>query len=477
MDQTIIARAKFLAKATKKHLDSAGADTTLSKCQEAVARALGYNDWHHLQRDRDRTRPASAAGMATDPQIATNLAGALALAGAVPRAMAVMAASAAVAGWTGRGRNTSDLNIKGDHQLLEKLIREAIEVRASDVHIEQRERSHAIYMRIDGVRRLMFEGERNTHDTLLAQLKLRAGMCAHMQGGAQDGHFEISLAGRSIDLRVATFRTANGEQAIIRIRDPHSLKAKLKDFGITRLDRWLSGIGNQTGMVLITGGVGSATREVVNATLRGLLEEGRAIYKPADGEFLMPITSRHTPEYRFISSIRQPQDARSNIIYAGELMNAEMAFNAVGAASAGNLVIATLHTASILSSISRLHDLGIKPHQLRDTLRAVMAKTLVRQTCRDCLGSGHSDGGTCRSCSGSGYRGRTMTSECHAFDTPTDVDAALELAGKKDLESVALPWVEMIDDAIIKAKAGQTTFDEVRRVFGSLADHRIAGDG
>lgn len=171
-----------------------------------------------------------------------------------------------------------------------------------------------------------------------------------------------------------------------------------------------------------------------------------------------------------------------DIMVLGEVRDADTARNAVKAAETGHLVIATLHTGSIVSSLSRLRDLGVPAYELRFILRSVLVQTLVRVVCKACDGEGHLGANVCKACGGLGYSDRTVVSECVSFDNFTDVDRVIGMteAGSEKRDQVftgAMPWKEMIDDGIDKMLAGITTSDELKRHFGSEFDLRMRTRG
>jgi general secretion pathway protein E len=165
----------------------------------------------------------------------------------------------------------------------------------------------------------------------------------------------------------------------------------------------------------------------------------------------------------------------------GEVRDQETARNAVQGADTGHMVFATLHTATIASSLTRLRALGVEPHEMRLILRGVLVQALVRTLCKVCEGTGTFEGHRCPNplCHGTGYGARTIISECTSFKSPEDVDECIALLNEQPTDAngkkqpVKMPWPSMIDDAIDKMVAGETTSNELKRIFGSELDDRL----
>lgn len=367
-------------------------------------------------------------------------------------------------------------------EMLDRLLNNALQRGASDVHIEPRGRSYSVFYRVLGERLLVHEGTLDEYNTIAAQLKDRSRMDLAERRIGQDGGFQLEQAGRFIDMRVATVATVEGEQVIIRILDPERVNPKLDNLGITRLTHWRRGISLQNGLCLVCGPTGSGKTTTLNASVRELDRFGKKIYTIEDPtEYRIPFVGQVSVNPQvgldFARGIRNFMRADPDVIVLGEVRDVETARNTVKAADTGHLVLATLHTGSIISSLSRLRDLEVDPHELRFILRSVLVQTLVRVICTGCGGSGQVDHSTCRACSGSGYSARTVVSECVSFTDPHEVDRVIAMTAAGSQVAGPMPWPEMIDDAIGVMETGRTSIDELRRVFGGLADERVLAKG
>jgi len=367
-------------------------------------------------------------------------------------------------------------------EMLDRLLYDALNQGASDVHIEPRGDSYAVFFRLLGERRLIHMGTIEEYNTIAAQIKDRGRMDLAERRIGQDGGFQLEHSGRFVDMRVATVATVDGEQVIVRILDPDAVNPSLDSLGITRINHWRRGITRQNGLCLICGPTGSGKTTTLNASIRELPRFSKKIYTVEDPvEYRIPYVGQVSinPQVGldFPKAIRNFMRADPDMIVLGEVRDADTARNAIKAADTGHLVMATLHTGSIVSALSRLRDLEVDAYELRYMLRAVLVQTLIRTICKACEGAGHVGSHICPSCRGTGYSARTVVSECQSFTDSAEVDRVIEMTSPGYKASGPMPWPEMIDDAIDVMARGDTSIDELRRVFGSLADERVLERG
>ena len=370
--------------------------------------------------------------------------------------------------------------------MLDRILRQAMKQFASDVHIEPHGASYSVFFRKLGVREHVFEGDIEEYQTVITQLKDRARMDIAERRIGQDGGFQVDNGGKYVDLRVATVATVEGEQAIIRILDPDRVSPTLNTLGITHVDHWRRGISRQNGLCLICGATGSGKTTTLNASIKELDRFGKKIYTAEDPvEYRIPfvgqVSMNPQVDLTFSRAIKNFMRADPDIIVLGEVRDADTARNAVKGADTGHLMLATLHTSSIISSLTRLRDLEVDSYELRYILRAVLVQTLVRTICGTCGGTGLYRGDPCPKCNGGGYAGRTIVSECYSFGDTDDVDKVIAYTSRdsKDRASSArdLPWPTIVDDALEKMIEGLTTSDELLRVFGAEAEDRFERRG
>jgi len=347
-----------------------------------------------------------------------------------------------------------------DNNLVERLLRTALQENCSDVHIVPRYNTYSVFYRHLGVRHLAHEGSLEEYNTLCARIKDLSRMDLAERRVPQDGGFQIEHEGKVVDLRVATVPTANSEQIVIRILDPDRVQPKLDGLGITNLKAWRKGVSRPEGLCLICGPTGSGKTTTLNASIKEMDRFGRAIYTIEDPvEYRLAFTGQVNINpavgLDFARAVRAFMRADPDVIVVGEVRDSETARNAVKAAETGHLVLATLHTGSIYGSVQRLRDLGVPQHELRYLLRTVLVQRLVRTICRQCTGKG------CTACFRTGYAGRTVVSECVYFPGEKQVTDMFE--GKTW-------WPSMLEDAVHKANSGITTKEEVIRIFGAEAE-------
>ena len=350
---------------------------------------------------------------------------------------------------------------------IDQLLATAIAKGASDIHIVPRPSSCSILFRMLGIRRLMYDVTLEQYQTIVAQIKDRAALDLAERRLPQDGRFEVRLEGRSVDLRVATVPSIDGEIVVVRILDAELVAPVLDRLGLSGVYEWREAVNLQNGLCLICGPTGSGKTTTLNATLREMDRLGKAIYSIEDPvEYRVSYTGQVSvnPAIKldFAQTVRAFMRADPDVIVLGEIRDEETAKIAVRAADTGHIVLATLHTGSVVGAIDRLRNLGVSPFDLANQLRVVMVQTLLRTVCPACRGAG------CTVCHDLGYGARTAASECAVFNDPAEVAAAVK--GQRS-------WPSLFEDATAKYKAGVTTAAELRRVFGAAADAVIGTGG
>lgn len=346
-----------------------------------------------------------------------------------------------------------------DPEGVETLLTQAAQAGASDIHIVPRRKSYSVFFRVNGVRQLMHEGALDHYATITAQIKDRAAMDLAERRVPQEGRFDLEIRGRSIDLRVATVPSVDGEILVLRVLDAERIQPVLDGLGITRVAEWRRAVDQRHGLCLICGPTGSGKTTTLTATIREIDRIGKAVYSIEDPveyrvAYAGQVSVNPTVNMDFAQVVRSFMRADPDVIVLGEVRDEETAKIAVRAADTGHMVLTTLHTGSILGAIDRLRHLGVTAHDIKNLLRCVMVQSLIRTVCPACHGAG------CESCFDSGYAGRTVVSECARFDGAASVVNAAK--GQRS-------WPTMLQDAIAKFHAGQTTGAEIRRVFGSEA--------
>lgn len=348
-----------------------------------------------------------------------------------------------------------------DQSILEKMLRKAIMFGASDIHIVPRRRTYSVFLRVLGVRHLDHEGDLEEYNKVASMIKDKSKMDLAERRVNQDGSYTIEYNGRYIDLRVATLPTKMGEAIIMRILDPSKTNVKLRNLGISNVGDWEKAITLADGIILICGTTGSGKTTTLTATLREMDRFGKAIYTAEDPveynqNYIGQVNINASVGLDYSSTVRAFMRSDPDIIVIGEIRDLDTARNAIKAAETGHLVIATMHTQSILGSISRLRDLGVAAHEIRYILRCVLAQKLVRTICKKCDGVG------CSVCLKTGYGSRTIVSECKYFSNDIEVQNLIERAKPT--------WKTLLENAYEKLENGETNLEELKRVFGYAAD-------
>jgi len=376
-------------------------------------------------------------------------------------------------------------------QLVNLLLTGAVREKASDIHIEPKEKYTKVRYRIDGV---LFESRKvpaKMHPAIVSRIKIMANLDISERRVPQDGKIAVLMGGRGIDLRISTLPTSHGEKVVIRILDSKSIMKGLDNCGMEPvvLERFSEQIDLPHGVLLVTGPTGSgksttlysALGQMDATTLNVSTVEDPVEY---DLETCNQIQTNEKAGLTFASALRSLLRQDPDIIMVGEIRDGETARIAVQAALTGHLVLSTLHTNDAPSTVSRLVNIGIEPYLVASSLNAVLAQRLVRRICPECIEkytvpqhlhkhviAANADpdklvhGAGCSQCRESGYQGRAGIFELMIID-----DMFRELINKDssgDSMRTAFAQSEypsLFDDGMEKVKQGITTIEEVLRV-------------
>ena len=375
------------------------------------------------------------------------------------------------------------------------LLERAIDLRASDIHIEPMRNGLSVRMRVDGLLRATPAPTHVLPQALISRIKILAGLNIAERRLPQDGAARLDVARLNIDARVATMPTLHGESAVIRLlpRDRGLLdiaKLGLRADDERKIRRF---IGLPNGMLVITGPTGSGKTTTLATMLSALNTPSNKILTiedPVEYEIAGVNQSQVKPAIglTFATALRAFVRHDPNVIMVGEVRDAETANIAVHAALTGHLVLTTLHTETAVAAVPRLLDLGVEGFLLRSTLRGVIGQRLVRVLCDRCkqrreLGSDDFEADPrfeacglvvgesvweprgCERCSGTGYRGRVgvfetleVIGDVRRLVGPGVDSSALDEAGRR------AGLTTMMDDAIAKCRQGITSVAEALRV-------------
>jgi type II secretory ATPase GspE/PulE/Tfp pilus assembly ATPase PilB-like protein len=384
-------------------------------------------------------------------------------------------------------------------RLVDSTIFDALNRRASDIHIETRDAEVVIKYRIDGVLQpAMKPIAKEHHATIISRIKVMAELDIAEKRVPQDGRFRVKIRGRSVDFRVSIMPSVHGEDAVIRILDKESLS---KQFASLRLDvlglddkelaRFRRFIREPYGMVLVTGPTGSGKTTTLYAALSEIKSEEDKIVTIEDPvEYqLKGITQIPVNEKKgltFARGLRSILRHDPDKIMVGEIRDAETADIAIQSALTGHLVFTTVHANNVIDVLGRFLNMKIEPYNFVSALNCVQAQRLVRTICGQCkrkvkaspellVESGLDpavygetwfyEGAGCLDCGGTGYKGRTAI--CELLDV-TDKVREMILARRSSAEIKRTAredgMVFLRESAVSKALAGKTTLHEINKV-------------
>ncbi|WP_340676973.1 ATPase, T2SS/T4P/T4SS family [Paraglaciecola sp.] len=387
-------------------------------------------------------------------------------------------------------------------RLLQSIFEDALQTKASDIHIEPDENQLRIRMRVDGVLQENVIQEKNIASALVLRLKLMSGLDISEKRLPQDGRTSMRIKGHAIDVRVSTMPIQNGESVVMRLLDQSAGLLTLDQTGMpaSLLRRFRSLLKRPHGMILVTGPTGSGKTTTLYGALSELNQPSTKIITVEDPvEYRLPrinqVQTNNKIGLTFASVLRTTLRQDPDIIMVGEMRDQETAEIGLRGALTGHLVLSTLHTNDAISSAVRLLDMGAPGYLVASSLRAIVAQRLVRKICENCkeshpLGSDEllwlsnlddnlagisfKRGKGCSNCSKTGYKGRlgvfellemteNMMTALKTNNTAMFAEAAVSSPGFVPLAKVALTY----------AKMGITSVDEVLKLIEMVADDRI----
>jgi type II secretory ATPase GspE/PulE/Tfp pilus assembly ATPase PilB-like protein len=380
-------------------------------------------------------------------------------------------------------------------KLTNLILRDAVVQNASDIHIEPGAKGGTVRFRVDGVMREYMKLPMVALNRVVSRIKVLGRLDIADRLRPQDGRSRISIEGRFVDLRISTVNTRDSEKAVIRILKPESTK-RLEEVGITprELARLRQLLNCRDGILIVTGPTGSGKTTTMYSAIRELATGDvniSTVEDPVEYE-LAGITQIQVDTKRgvtFANSLRALLRQDPDIIFVGEIRDAETAGIAAQAAMTGHLVLATLHTNDAMGAVARLSDLGLDRQTIATTLRGVLAQRLIRRMCPDCaqpisemteeeqvLSQRYdvaplSRAVGCKRCGSSGYRGRIPLIEV-AVITPTmsDMIASGATAGTLQRAAMRQGMAQLRDVAIARVRRGETTLQEIERVIGDTVE-------
>ncbi|MGC5326604.1 GspE/PulE family protein [Brevibacillus sp. SYSU BS000544] len=380
-------------------------------------------------------------------------------------------------------------------RLVNQMFEQAVQFRASDIHIDPQEDGIRIRFRVDGVLRTERVLPRHMVGILTARLKIMANLNIAERRIPQDGRIQLQIAYKEIDVRVSSLPTIYGEKIVMRLLDISNALIDIDKLGLTNrnLGFFRDLINRPNGILLVTGPTGSGKSTTLYAALNHLNDESVNIITVEDPvEYqLEGINQVHVNEaigMSFASALRSILRQDPDIVMVGEIRDKETAEIAIRAALTGHLVLSTLHTNDAVSSITRLVDMGIPPFLLSSSINGVLAQRLVRRICKDCKTEYTATeqekalfaqrglkvetlwkGTGCGMCNMTGYRGRLAVHEVFRVDDLLRNMMTQRLpATEYKKHAMKQGMILLFDDGLLKVKQGLTTMDEIYRI--AIAD-------
>ncbi len=378
-------------------------------------------------------------------------------------------------------------------RLVGRMIREALEARASDVHVECHASRVVIRFRVDGLLREVAEHPAHLAAPLISRLKIMANLDIAEKRKPQDGRIELEVEARPIDIRVSVLPGSHGESVVLRLLDRTGAVLDLAQLGFSEDDRaWFDKIIRRpNGIVLVTGPTGSGKTTTLYSALSELNRPDVKIITAEDPvEYHIPGINQVQVNKRFDLTfariLRSMLRCAPNMILVGEIRDLETANVAIQASLTGHLVFSTLHTNDATSALTRLADIGVKPFLVSSAVQAVIAQRLSRRLCpscreayaptgeeRDLLGLPPGSGDEpfyrpkgCAACEGTGYFGRVGLFEL--FELDADLRERVYRGGR--LSEIRREAIEsgclrsLLADGARKVQAGVTSAAEVLRI-------------
>ena len=373
------------------------------------------------------------------------------------------------------------------------LIAQAINDRASDIHVEPGEKQLTVRFRIDGVLHEMQKADRSIQDGIISRLKIMSAIDIAEKRKPQDGRLSVTHEGRSVDLRVATLPTVWGEKIVMRILDNTGQTMTMRDLLFSGVNdrRFRESIMKPHGMILVTGPTGSGKSTTLYTALRAVANTRINVITVEDPvEYRIPginqVQVNNRAGLTFSSALRSILRSDPDVVLVGEIRDQETATISIEAALTGHLVLSTLHTNDAPSALTRLTEIGCEPFLVATALSAVVAQRLARRLCMQCreplveptevltsLGFPHDPrdvpqlykANGCAACSNTGYRGRVALHEVMTLSDELEALVVTRATGS-EMRQVALQqgMVSLREDGWSKVAQGLTTIEEVLRV-------------
>lgn len=375
--------------------------------------------------------------------------------------------------------------------LVNKILREAVESKISDIHFEPQEDGLYVRFRDDGVLKMEYILPMNTSRQLINRIKTMSNLDVNNNKIIQDGNARLDIFGNVVDLRISVIPAVNGENLVIRILDKNKMNFDVSMLGFSKEneEQFLKLIKRPQGIILLTGPTGSGKSTSLYATLSALNTPDKCIITFEDPveyriDGIVQVQINPTMGVTFPKALKSGLRQDIEVALVGEIRDSETASIAFDAANTGHLVFSTLHTNSAASSVLRLVKMGVEPYVVSRTLVAVINQRLAKRICPYCkeeyylesdspfrkvLKCGNKPvrlyrGRGCKKCNEEGYKGRIAIQEFMVIDE--EIGELLDRgASTYEIEQAAIKngMKKIHTDGIEKALAGITTLEEIHR--------------
>jgi type IV pilus assembly protein PilB len=376
------------------------------------------------------------------------------------------------------------------------LIADALDHKASDIHLESYTDRFRIRYRVDGILHEVLSPDAKYRDAIVSRLKIMANLDIAERRMPQDGAIRFDARDEPIDIRVSTAPTITGEKVALRLLRKSTINIPLEELGFTKeqLEIFSRSIGVHNGVILVTGPTGSGKTTTLYAAVKVLNDPTRNIMTvedPVEYELdgVNQVNANTEIGLSFARALRGFLRQDPNVILVGEVRDIETANICIQAALTGHLVMSTVHTNDAVSTINRLVNMGVEPFMLAASLNTVIAQRLLRRICPNCKepityppellakfglkpsemeGVASFVGSGCENCLGLGYAGQVGIFEILTID-----DTLRSMIGEQAGERALRDYAEEQDmqtlrhSAVQKFKRGLTTLEEIERVLGS----------
>ena len=374
-------------------------------------------------------------------------------------------------------------------KLVDHIVAEGIELRASDIHLESQETGIVVNYRIDGVLRQAMVLPRPVGLPLVSRIKIMAELDIADRLRPQDGRARVMVNGNRVDLRVSTLPASTGEKVVIRILDSRSTVLTIDALGLSARDfERLQGLLNlREGIMLVTGPTGSGKTTTLYSGLRTIQARGVNIVTVEDPvEYklngIVQVQVNEKAGLTFAAALRSILRQDPDVVLVGEIRDKETAVTATQASLTGHLVLSTLHTIDAASAVARLIDIGIEPFKIAAALKGAVAQRLLRRLCLKCRApmtaeiapklkrfftsnDGLFSPVGCKECGNTGYRGRLAIMEILVTDAEVERRISAGESTERINDAAKKGGMRtMWDSGVEHVLSGETDIDEVLRV-------------